>query len=81
MHFFNEESLAACFRALDGRRQWEWTSCSDMKGFVLGLLPELAPPKVAIIWPFPDPHIGLLTYCSLHRAKAPTDNRFGSTRQ
>ena len=46
MHLFNEESLAACFHALDGKKAVGVdgvlaTSCSDVKDFVLSLLPEL----------------------------------------
>ena len=46
MHLFNEESLAACFHALDGKKAVgvdgvPATSCSDVKDFVLSLLPEL----------------------------------------
>ncbi len=48
MHLFNEESLAACFHTLDGKKAGELmvcvvltSPCSDVKGFVLSLLPKL----------------------------------------
>ena len=47
MHLFNEESLAARFHELDGRKAvgvdgvTALTRCSDVNGFVLSPLPEL----------------------------------------
>ena len=47
MHLFNEESLAACFHALDGKKAVGVdgviysTPCSNVNDFVLSLLPEL----------------------------------------